>query len=442
MTWPTTFGAIAGGNQPLSLFDTMFQQVAAISTIPSSAVGTNAISLTPLVNCPTLSAYNELCSFRFRAVGASTGLVTAQFNGLGLLPVYHADGVTQATTGDILNISEYVLTFSQALNAGAGGFFLESPGLAPASASVVAAIATPGGRLTFQSAVPVMSANQLNQQTLFYAPYSGPFIALYNGTTIQSYQFTANNADQVGLSIAMAGSVNWPSGTMFDVFVTLVAGVVTLCSLAWTNTTTRATGLAIFGGFLTNTSIMTARTTAGTIAVAANQGTWVGSFFASANGTSQWQFGGSASGGTAGLFYLYNYYNQVLVNSVITDSGATYNYTSASVRQARASTGNGFTYVQGSSERAALFDYVTSMGFGVATSIANLGIAINSTTVFNAVSSIVDNSATSNNWSTTTHYGAASTGLTTANALEQTQVGGTQNLNFNSNNKFIGHIWL
>lgn len=437
MSWPVTFGGIAGGNEPLSLFDTMFQQVAAVIAIPCSATGTNAISLAPLPNCPALTAYTELCGFRFRAIGTSTGLITAQHNGIGFLPVYHADGTTQATTGDVTVSQEYVIRFSQSLNAGAGGFFLEAPAVSPATTSI-SAIAPPGGRLTFQSAVPVMSSNQLNQQTIFYAPYNSPLIPIYNGTTVQSYQYTTSFADQVGLSLVMGGSANWPLNTMFDLFVTLVAGVPTLCSLAWTNTSTRAIGLAIFGGFLTNTSLMGARSTAGAISVPANQGTYVGSFFASANGTSQWQFGASASGGTQGLFYLYNYYNQILVNSVITDSGGSYTYNIATNRQSRGSTGMGFAYVQGASEKAALFDFMTSVAPAATFST---GIGVNSTTTYSAVSVVSDPTGTET-WPATTHWGAASVGLTNVNAMETG--GGAVATTFNSltAQKFVGHIWL
>jgi hypothetical protein len=440
MTWPTpSFGGLAGGNQPLSLFDAMFNQVAAISTIPSSAVGTNAISLSPLPNCPTLTSYTEFCSFRFRAVGTSSGAVTAQFNGLGLLPVYSADGVTQITTGGLVSGEEYVITFSQALNAGAGGFFLESPAVMPVTTAVTS-IFPPGGRLTFQSAVPVMSSNQLNQQTIFYAPYSHPFVPIYNGSTITNYQYTANNADNVGLSLVMGGSANWPTGA-YDLFVILVAGAPTLVSLAWTNTTVRATGLAIFGGFLTNTSGITARSTFGTVAVAANQGTYVGSFFNTANGTSQWQFGGAASGGTEGLFYLYNYYNQVLVNSILTDNGAPYTYTSATVRQARASNGNGYSYIQGTSEKAALFEYSTPVGPNTVNSTSfNTGIGVNSTTAYTAVSSVTDNSGVSSIWSLTTTLGVSSVGALGVNALESGD--GSNATKFYGGSKLMAHIWL
>lgn len=140
MTWPTIFANLAGGTQPVSLFDGMFNQVAAMIAIPCTASGQNSITLTPIGNAPTLAAYGEFNFFRFKAVATSNANVTAQFQSLANLPVYKADGLTQAGANDIVNTQEYVLIFSQALNGGAGGFFLEAASVAvttPTAGSMV-----------------------------------------------------------------------------------------------------------------------------------------------------------------------------------------------------------------------------------------------------------------------------------------------------------------
>ena len=126
MTWPTIFANLAAGNQPLSLFDAMFNQVAQMVAIPSNAAGTNAITLTPIGSAPALANYQNFSSFRFVAAATSTGPVTAQYQALGFLNVYLSDGVTQASTGNVVIGQEYVLVFAQFLNGGAGGFFLEA----------------------------------------------------------------------------------------------------------------------------------------------------------------------------------------------------------------------------------------------------------------------------------------------------------------------------
>jgi hypothetical protein len=141
MAWPTTFANLAGGNQPLSIFDVMFAQVAQMIAIPCTASGQNAITLTPVGNAPILASYSFGNFFRFLAVQTSNAAVTAQFTTLGFAPVYKADGLTQVGTGDINQGQEYVLIYNPALNASAGGFFLEN-------AAVPAAVTTAGGAIS------------------------------------------------------------------------------------------------------------------------------------------------------------------------------------------------------------------------------------------------------------------------------------------------------
>jgi len=359
VTW-LTFGT-ATSPEPMSALDTQFQNVAAGMSLPCTALGTNAISLTPFASAfasfPSLSAYSELGGYRFVAINTSTGPVTAQFNGLGFLNVYHSDGVTQCTTGDVIIGQQYIITFHQALNSGVGGFYLENPSQPVGSTQGTGA---PGGRLTLQSGVPVMFTNQLNKQVIFYAPYQGAFVPIYNGTTMQPYQFTSSLNDTVGLQLNMGGAANFPSGTAFDVFVTLIGGIPTLVATQWTNVTTRATTLSIFGGVLTNSGSMTSQTGPNTSAtVAVNQGTFLGSVaMAAGNGATQWQFGANV---TAGSFNIANYYNPVLFTSIVTDNSGGYTYVSATVRQARNNASNQHTFMSCSSERAIFAYYAAAM---------------------------------------------------------------------------------
>lgn len=153
MTWPTTFANLAAGNQPLSLFDTMFTQVAQMVAIPCTAAGTNSLTLTPIGSAPTLPGYQNFSSFRYIAANNSTGLMSAQFTSLANLPMYLADGVTQASTGANIAGEEYVLVFVQALNAGSGGFFLETAAVASGATTFAPNIQvfTSGGPLTYNT---------------------------------------------------------------------------------------------------------------------------------------------------------------------------------------------------------------------------------------------------------------------------------------------------
>ena len=380
MAW-LTFGT-ATSPEPMSALDTQFQNVASGMELPCTASGTNTISLTPLSSFPSLGSYNELGGYRFMAVNTSSAAVTLQYNGLGFLPVYHADGVTQFNIGDIAANQQYIVTFHQALNSGNGGFF----GLAASTPLTTASWNQPGGRLTIQSATPVMFTNQTAKQVIFYAPYQHPFIPLYNGSTIQNYQFTSSQSDQVGLQLNMGGAANFPTGTNFDVFGFLVAGVPTLVAVAWTNNTTRATTLSVFGGFLTNSGSMTAQTGPNTsTTVPINQGTFLGTFQTSAQGQTQWVFGGVATGGTAGALYISNYYNPVWFTTQSNDNGASYTYASTTVRQMRASAGMGTSFVSCSSERAIFIFCQQSQSIPPNTSgTTSYGYALNATNTYAA----------------------------------------------------------
>jgi hypothetical protein len=125
MSYPTIFANLAAGNQPLALFDAMFNVVAQISSIPTTASGQNAITLTPIGSAPALAAYATYCSFRFKAVATSNAAVTVGQTGLALLPVYKRDGTTQAAAGDLVSGNLYLVIYDPALNTGAGGFWLE-----------------------------------------------------------------------------------------------------------------------------------------------------------------------------------------------------------------------------------------------------------------------------------------------------------------------------
>lgn len=427
----------------MSALDTMFNQAAAQISIPCSALGTNAISLTPLVNCPALTSYNELGGYRFRAVGNSTGAVTAQYNGLGFLPVYHADGVTQCNVSDIVIGEQYIFTYSAALNGGLGGFFAESPSL-PLAATTWQ---VPGGRLTLQSAVPVMTSNQLTKQTIFYAPYNNQFCPIYNGANVQMYDFCSSTSDQVGQTFNLGGAANFPNGANFDLFLTLIGGVPAIVAIQWTNTSTRATGLSIFGGFLTNGGAATAQTGPNTsVTLPVNQGTYLGTFNCSAQGQTQWQFGGSATGGTAGSFNIANYYNAREFVSITTDSGTTYTYTSNVVRQARASAGMQCSFVQCSSELAVLATYTGAISTAAAlNALGETGIGVNTTTAFNIGSFIDSETAASLTAMTTSSFPFTFTGFGFVAALEA-----SDNVNANTfgagsavfQNRLMVRIWL
>lgn len=126
MPLPVTFATLTKSPppQPLALFDQQFAALAVYTTIPCVAVGTNSIALAPTAASPAVPAYTIGMRFGFVAAGTSSGPVQAQLPTLTALNVYRTDGVTQATTGDVVNARYYELAYNPNLNSGAGGFFL------------------------------------------------------------------------------------------------------------------------------------------------------------------------------------------------------------------------------------------------------------------------------------------------------------------------------
>ncbi|HMJ86495.1 MAG TPA: hypothetical protein VK504_25130, partial [Vicinamibacterales bacterium] len=161
------------------------------------------------------------------------------------------------------------------------------------------------GRLTLTTGVPVSDATAAT--TVFYAPYAGNQIALYDGAAWQLVTFAQ-------LSIAVPATTS----QMYDVFVFSNAGVATLELLAWTNDTTRATALVTQDGVLCKTGALTRR--------------YVGSCRTT-----------TVSGQTEDSVtkrYVWNYNNRVRRPLQRFETTASWAYTTATVRQANGAAAN------------------------------------------------------------------------------------------------------
>lgn len=117
--------------------------------------------------------------------------------------------------------------------AGAG---LSESGSCNSSSSIsctIGALLQPGGRLTPKSATPVVNADVVSSQSIYYAPFVGNTVPIYNGTSWAPYQFTSSATDQVGLTLNLAGSSSWPANTLFDVFAVDNGGTIELATRQW-----------------------------------------------------------------------------------------------------------------------------------------------------------------------------------------------------------------
>lgn len=188
--------------------------------------------------------------------------------------------------------------------------------LIPTGAASPNAVLTPQGRLTLVTATPVMPSTQSAKTTLFYALYVGNQVPIYDGTNMTTTSFSE-------LSIATTDTTKNPAAIgaskVNDWFVWSDSGTIRLThSVDWTNDTTRASALTLVNGIWLNASSITN-------GPAASRGTYVGTTRSNASSQLDYIFGGSAAGGTAAWFGVWNMYNRVNVNTTVTDSTSSWN---------------------------------------------------------------------------------------------------------------------
>jgi hypothetical protein len=248
----------------------------------------------------------------------------------------------------------------------------------------------PGGRLTPSSGVCAPVTDVVAATAIYYAPCGTPYVPIYNGSVIQAYNYTSGVTDAVGLTLTLGS--NWAASTLYDVFITLNAGNPVECTVAWTSsvagTSSRATALSLYGGFLTNATLATCRiSNAATVSMAANQGTWVGTFMTSAStGQVDLKFGTAAAGGGVAFASIYNAYNQVRGSFTVQDSNGTWNQAASGFEvMDPTSTGSGLNnrinVVAGSTSNA----IDATVGISVSPTLntnAYIGIALNGTSQY------------------------------------------------------------
>lgn len=203
-------------------------------------------------------------------------------------------------------------------------------------------------RLTLTTGVPVTTSNVTGATTIFCTPDRGNRISLYDGVSAWNLRTSAE------ISVAL-GTLT--SGLPYDVFGYDNAGVFALrAPVAWTSGTARATALVYQDGVLVKSGATTDR--------------YLGSFVT----TSTTQTEDSASNR-----YLWNYYNRNARPMIRLESTASWNYTTATYRQANASTANQINFLVGVSEDA-IDATATSIMLNGTTANVGMAIGLDSTT--------------------------------------------------------------
>ena len=142
----------------------------------------------------------------------------------------------------------------------------------------------PQGRLTLTSGTPVTTADVNSAGTVYYTPYVGQLVPIYDGS---AFVMTDTGGE---LSILL-DSTNHLSDKNFDLFVINNAGTIRVCTgPAWSSNTSRGSGagttqLQLLNGIYTNAVSLTCRySSSSTVVVSANQATYVGTFRTIAGG--------------------------------------------------------------------------------------------------------------------------------------------------------------
>lgn len=201
-----------------------------------------------------------------------------------------------------------------------------------AGASSSGALSPPQGRITLTTAVPVTTSDVTGATTVYYTPFCGNQVPIYNGASFTMTTFAE-------LSQATTDNTKSPAAVaaskVYDLFVWSDSGTIR-CTRgpAWTNDTTPGTGagtseLQMINGIMTNKVAITN-------GPGANLGTYVGTIRSD---------GSSQINDSFALRYVANAYNQVERGMSVVDTTDSWTYTSTTWRQARATAANQLAYV-------------------------------------------------------------------------------------------------
>lgn len=258
------------------------------------------------------------------------------------------------------------------ISRGAAGWFVSS-----GSGVTTIPLTDPGGRLTYTTAVPVMTSDVTAGTTVYYTPYKNGYIMLYDGvswtpTAFSEVSQTLADATKSPLAAAVSSAYDvfgWLDGTTFRA----------TRGPAWTSVTVRGTGAGttelerVNGVWMNKFSI--------TNGPASHRGVYLGSFETNASTQVVWTANpAAAAGGTDNQLSLWNMYNRVIVFAVCRDSTNTWTYATDTFQSANASNSNRITVFTGQIEEAVDVT-ATSTANVAATFSMRTGIGVDSITV-------------------------------------------------------------
>jgi hypothetical protein len=185
------------------------------------------------------------------------------------------------------------------------------------------------GRLTLTTATPVTTADVTGVATLYFTPYKGSKVGLYDGSSAWTvYDFTE-------LSLDISG---YTASKPYDIWVYDNSGTPTLDSTVWTDATTRATALTTQDGVYVKTGATTRR--------------YLGTIYINSSG-------GQTDDALLTRF-VWNYYNRKL-RPLIVKEATSHSYTTASYRSWNNNAAVRLQFVRGVSEDAVQINNIGAM---------------------------------------------------------------------------------
>ncbi|MBN9601807.1 MAG: hypothetical protein J0G33_02630 [Afipia felis] len=244
----------------------------------------------------------------------------------------------------------------------------------------------PQGYLTLTSGTPIILGDVASATTVYYTPYKGNLINIYNGSSFPLTTFA-----ELSLSLTSSQAAN----TIYDLFVINDSGTLRLVTgPAWASSTagscSRGTGastteLQRLNGIWTNKQAITGTYGVNTVSIAANRGTYVGSIFIDGSAghvTCHRSYGQSRKWG------LWNAYNRESVTVLVGDSTSSWTYQLSAIRASNGDASNNGIVLCGLPEEEVTAMFVQQIGTANITgnpAIMNIGIGLNSTTAFTQV---------------------------------------------------------
>lgn len=263
-----------------------------------------------------------------------------------------------------------------------------------AQITTASGVTVPQGRLTLTTAVPVLVSTVTAATTIYYSPYSGNLVPIYNGTVFTPTVFTElsqTTTDNTKSPAAVGNNSN------YDLFVWSDGGTMR-CTRgpAWTSDTGRGTGagttqLTRVLGILLNTVDITN-------GPAASRGTYVGTV--RSNGSAQIDMifgdGTGAAGGQSSVQGLWNMYNRRATVILNFDNTNSWTWTTATLQIKNANSANRIGFLTGFQEDRIAARHVQTASNSTALVFQGSSIGLNSESAYDVRGSTCNGRSPSN----------------------------------------------